>query len=448
MNYYDYYSKKYMPGKATETEDRRRILSHLNLVVLTLMLGGFGLLSFILPKKSISELEKRKLAAMPSFSLAKMFEGTYMKDVDLYFADNFPLREGFVQMAFWMRDSRGFHSSDITLYLDDAPEDTSSAGDSLSVKKDSLAFADSLAADTLVDDADVNLANKGLLIVNSRALQIFGGSKKTARRYYDMLNHYKNTLSPDIHVFSIVAPSPTAFYLPSNHKKLSNDEPSNIKDIYANLNASIRTVDAYAEISAHKKEYLYFRTDHHWTGLGAYYAYKAFCKTSGFTPLALDSMEKKTIPDFLGTLYSKTRDKTLKDSLDYVDYWIIPGKYTCWFYTKKNPKKARPTPLLVEYAKGENAYSVFLGSDYPLMKIENEKKNGRKAVIIKNSFGNAFAPFVVPHYEEVYVIDYRYYKQALSALIKENGITDVIFITDTFLANADSHQKKLKKILK
>jgi hypothetical protein len=448
MNYYDYYAKKYMPGKAEEPKDRKRFTSYLNLAVFTIVLTGFGLLSFILPKKEISELEKRKLAVMPSFSVSTMFEGTYMKDMDLYFADNFPMREGFVQMAFWMRDGRGFHSSDITLYLDDAVSDTSAAGDSLAVKKDSLALADSVGADTLADDADVNLANKGLMIVNNRALQIFGGSKKTAKRYTDMINTYKNTLDPDLHVFCIIAPSPTAFYLPSNHKELSNDEPANIHDIYSNLNASISTVDAYSEINAHKKEYLYFRTDHHWTGRGAYYAYRAFCKTSGFTPLELDSMQQKTIPNFLGTLYSKTRDKTLKDSIDHVDYWIIPGAHKCWYWTKKNQKKLVSTTLLAEHAKGENAYGVFLGSDYPMMKIQTGIKNGRRAVIIKNSFGNAFAPFVTAHYEEVYVIDYRYFKQGLSAFMKENKITDLIFISDTFLANADSHQKKMKKILK
>src|ERR1043166_2586496 len=102
MNYYDYYSKKYMPGKAEEPEAKKRAISYANLVVFTFVLTCFGLLSFILPKKDISELEKRKLAVMPTFSVSTMFEGTYMKDMDMYFADNFPMREGFVQMAFWM----------------------------------------------------------------------------------------------------------------------------------------------------------------------------------------------------------------------------------------------------------------------------------------------------------------------------------------------------------
>jgi hypothetical protein len=448
MNYYEFYSKKHMPCRQNETEDRKRRIAYMNLVVFTIVLTAFGLLSFILPKKGISDIEKRKLAVMPTFSMDNVFEGTYMKDVDLYFADNFPMREGFVQMAFWMRDGRGFHSSDIKLYVDPVAEDTSSASDTLDTKKDTLALADSLAIDTMADDADVNLANKGLMIVNSRALQIFGGSKKTAKRYTDMINAYKKTLDPSVNVFCVIAPSPTAFYLPENHRDLSNNEPNNIRDIYTNLDPSIKTADAYSEILAHKDEYLYFRTDHHWTGRGAYYAYRAFCESSGFTPLELDSMQKKTIPNFLGTLYSKTRDKTLKDSADFVDYWIIPGTHKCWYAGKKNQKKLISTTLLAEHAKGENAYGVFLGSDYPMMKIQNSVKNGRRAVIIKNSFGNAFSPFLTAHYEEVYVIDYRYFKQGLSSFIKENSITDVIFISDTFLANADSHQKKMKKILK
>ena len=450
MNYYDYYTKKYQPqAAAADPERSRRFVSYLNLFVFTIALTAFGLLSFILPKKRTSEVEKRELASFPLFTMQAMSSGNYMKDIDLYFADNFPMREGFVQAAFWMRDNRGFHNDDITLYVDATTNDTSARDTLDAVKKDSLPPTDSSAVDTMADANDeMNLQNKGLMIVHNRALQIFGGSAKTARRYTDMLNAYRKSLDNTVNICDIIVPSPTAFYLPEEHKDLSNNEPKNINDIYSNLDPLIQTVDAYSEISAHKDEYLYFRTDHHWTGLGAYYAYRAFCAKQNFTAIELSAMQKKTIPGFLGTLYSKTQDKTLKDSADFVDYWIIPGNYKCWYYTKKNQKKGISTHLLAEHAKGGSAYGVFLGSDYPLMKIETDNKNGKRVVLIKNSFGNAFAPFLVPHYEEVYVIDYRYFKLKLSDFIKENKITDVIFLSDTFLANSDSHQKKIKKILK
>lgn len=422
-------------------------ISRLNLWVFTISISCFGLFSFVLPKKEFSELEKRKLAAAPIFSTATIFTGSYMKDIDSYFADNFAAREQLVQLAFWVRDNRGLHSNDIALYMNTEPSETM-VTDTTTMKPIGIVSADTTSVESVSPPLEVNLENKGLMVVSNRVLQLFGGSKKSAHRYTDMINAYKKTLSDSVNVCSIVIPSPATFYIPEEHKKLSNNEPNNINEIYASLDNNIKKVDAYSELSKHTKEYLYFRTDHHWTGLGAYYAYRAFCKEQEFTPIALDSMKMKTISGFLGSLYSKTRDKSLKDSSDYVNYWVIPGKYKTWCYLKKNPKKAIATSLLAERAKGESSYSVFLGSDYPLMKVETDNKNGRRAVLIKNSFGNAFAPFLVPHYEQVFVMDYRYYSGGLSQFIKENKITDVIFLSDTFLANADSHQKKLKKLLR
>src|ERR1051325_3479455 len=262
MNYYDYYSKKYQPQAAPgDPEQSKRFVSYLKLIVFTIALTGFGLLSFILPKKKVSDVEKRELAAFPPFSMQALRSGNYMKDIDMYFADNFPMRDGFVQAAFWMRDNRGFHNDDIKLYVDANANGTTAADTSNAVKKDSIPLADTSAADTTADANDeMNLQNKGLMIVHNRALQIFGGSAKTARRYSSMLNAYRKTLDNTVNICDIIVPSPTAFYLPMEHKDLSNDEPKNINDIYSDLDEPIQTVDAYSEISAHKDEYLYFRT--------------------------------------------------------------------------------------------------------------------------------------------------------------------------------------------
>ena len=137
------------------------------------------------------------------------------------------------------------------------------------------------------------------------------------------------------------------------------------------------------EILWHKSEYIYFGTDHHWTGLGAYYAYVAFCKAAAINPISLDAMTYKVKKKYLGSLYYLTRDSRLKENPDSVEYWMVPGNHKTLRYGSIT-SKGTPATLYAEYASGGNAYGVFLGGDNPLMKIDNEIKNGRKCVIVKN----------------------------------------------------------------
>jgi hypothetical protein len=158
-------------------------------------------------------------------------------------------------------------------------------------------------------------------------------------------------------------------------------------------------------------------------------------------------MPKKTINGFLGSLYWLTRDQKLLAQKDFVDYYQIPGQYTTRVFTKNNPNKPINGSLLAGYASGANAYSVFLGGDYPLMRINTAAESGRKLLIIKNSYGNPYSVFFVPHFDEVFIVDYRYYEKGVLPLIKEFGITDVLITYGSFSANTSWHIRRLQHIM-
>jgi hypothetical protein len=134
----------------------------------------------------------------------------------------------------------------------------------------------------------------------------------------------------------------------------------------------------------------------------------------------------------LGTLYNLTKDESIKNNKDSVEYFI--------------PPVTTETKIFAEYAAGGNSYGVFLGGDIPHMKIKTSVKNGRSVVLIKNSFGNPFATFLVNNYETVHVIDYRYFNKGLLNLIKSEGIDDVIFFHNVFSANTLSHTQRQRII--
>lgn len=265
--------------------------------------------------------------------------------------------------------------------------------------------------------------------------------------YAQTLNAWQERMGDGVTVYNLIIPTSIEFYLPERYRSVTSPQKPNIENIYSQLDPRIKTVDAYSAIQAHADEYLYFRTDHHWTGLGAYYAYTAFCDTAGLRPAALDSLEQRTLPDFVGTLYKEAQDSQMLKNPDHVDYWLMPVEHTVTQFRRGSPFYGIEVPLLGEYAKGGNSYSVFLHGDYPLTKIVTGSKNGRKIAMVKESFGNAFAPFLVNNYEEVYVVDQRYFELNLPAFLEENGIHELLFINNIFAANTRVRINEISRLM-
>jgi hypothetical protein len=410
---------------------------YLQLVSLTLMLSSVGVFSLLERKDTVSLDEKRKLTAFPLYSWESLKDGTFTDSLELYYADNFPWRQSFLNAAFAMQRARGLKSEEVSFY---------------STEKKPGLTAPHLKQDQQAKDSgdDASLTaevSKGLIIYNNMAMQVFGGSEKMAKACAQSVNTFAAALPPSVRAYCMVAPTAGEFYLPASYRKMARSEKENIATIYNNLNPRVTSVDAITEMTAHTGEYLYFNSDHHWTALGAYYAYRATCEKMGIIPNELATMPKKTINGFLGSLYWLTRDEKLLEKKDYVDYYQIPGEYTTKVYTKNNPNKPITSSLLAGYASGSNAYSVFLGGDYPLMRITTKAESGRKLLIIKNSYGNPYSVFFVPHFDEVFVVDYRYFEKGVLPLIKEHGITDVLIAYGSFSANTSWHIRRLQHIM-
>ena len=183
------------------------------------------------------------------------------------------------------------------------------------------------------------------------------------------------------------------------------------------------------------------------TGRGAYYAYVAFCNTIGVGPVPMDKLTRKVIPNFLGTLYYYTLSESLKNNKDSVEYFKIFVDTKTVYYPKNSTNPIKSS-LYAEYAKGGNAYGVFLGGDFPLTKITSSVKNGKKILVFKDSYGNAFVPYLPSHFEEVYVIDYRYFDGSVKKLISENKITDILFAHNVFMFNSSFTVSRERNMLK
>ncbi|MGI6335969.1 MAG: DHHW family protein [Eubacteriales bacterium] len=452
--------------------------------VCTLLLIVFGALAILLPKATVSEAEKRELAQRPAFSWEALFDGTWTRDFELYYADTFPFRDGFVRLTSKIENLTGVRPDDIRIVGDTSaltkpttgkattaatvptapavttrptsdPTEPSGAAEPPSTSvthgvppmttTEPTTTAATEPTTTVPDDA-VAERSGAVIICADRAFEIFGGSEKQKYLYADVISAYAKRFA-DCRVFSIVVPTSIAFYLPEKYADYSADEHENIEAIYGALDAKVISVDAYSVLEEHRAEYIYFNTDHHWTGLGAYYAYTAFAKEAGFAPIPYADYEKNTITGFKGTLAASTNDARLLSNLDTVEYCYIPVKTTTYRW-EKGATKGDLSSVLAEYAKGSNAYGVFLHGDCPRIDIRNEENpNGKNALVLKESYGNAFAPYLIPNYANVHIIDERYFTGSIQEFVKEHEIDDIIIINNIFAANTSTFATKLTGLL-
>lgn len=409
-----------------------------NTVAFVGVLSVMGLLSLFLTKSTYSESEKRDLAQRPQWTASAYFNGAFASDTDSWFSDTFPGREGLIQLGALMGESRGIRMDDIRLHEVATPSTPEPPTSPELVDPNASGPEENSSSSQPTEDEIAPEKSGSIFIYKGKGLSIFGGSEAMGKWYADTLNKYATTLE-GVQIYNLVAPTNIEFALPEKYQSITTPQKPNIDYIYSQLSPQIKGVDAYSKIAQHTDEYIYFNTDHHWTMRGAYHAYTAFCESAGFDPVPLESMDLRSTGNFLGTLYNETQDSKLREAGDYVEYPMFATPHQAFMYMRGEPYTPYASSVMAEYASGVNSYSVFLHGDQPLMEIRTQNPNGRKIVVVKESFGNAFAPFLLNHFETVYVVDQRYFQQPLVSFIQQNGVTDLLFINNIFAANTPYH---------
>lgn len=425
----------------TEIMKAERTIRVINVILVLGLLAFGGVISLSMKKNTVSEMENRKLASFPVFSDSALWSGEYFKGIDLYYADNFPWRDRWINFSNSLREKFGYESGDIKIY--DPTNDT----EANEVKSDT-AKETKQQSGPLPDDGAIGEIKKRVFVFKNRAFEMFGGGPAMGKAYADVINSYNKLLSPKIQVYNLIIPVALEFEITEKYKSLQKPNRPAIENIYNSLDSNIKKVWAIDEIRKHRDEYIYFNTDHHWTSLGAYYAYVAFCKTAGLTPVSLDTINYKVKDSFLGSLYRLTRDPKLKENPDSVKYYLFPDSVTFYIGNNNNLNSWSKSKMYAEKVSGTNSYSVFLQGDLPIVKIETQHKNGRKIAIVKESYGNAFAPFLTNNYEKVVVVDQRYYTGDFIAMLKNEGINELLFINNIFAAHTPFHIEKIKGLKK
>lgn len=308
---------------------------------------------------------------------------------------------------------------------------------------------------SLMTAQNVRRARRGIILVDTgmvvRAIEPYRGNPDNGIGYADVINRYKQTF-PHVNVYCMVIPNAVAFYCPDSVQSWTCAERPAINDILSRLSADVHAVDIYDTLQAHASEPIYSRTDHHWAPLGAYYAAKHFAQVGGLDFKDLTAYEPRTIRNYVGSMYTFSRDKAVKDAPeDFVYYVPRDSDFTATHITYKRQSKkvgrrrwkrfltaSEPEPFSFfrNYEDGDgNAYCTFMGGDTNTTSVTTAIRNNRRLLILKDSYGNALPPYLFSSFEEIHVVDCRYFLQNMVDFVNSHAITDILFANNLIHAS-------------
>jgi len=393
-----------------------------------------GVLYLILPSDKVSIEEKRRLAPFPEFTMEAIKSGDFMDSLDSYSADHFPFRKMFMGISLFLKSKKGIENEKETFYTDVEAIDQLKSEE----RKEQVSEIQKIEGDSK--------NSKGMVVINGQAFQLFTNDHPQNNKFATIINSYQQLFRDTVNVYNLIVPTPTDFMLSDDYEEYIGIEKENIESTESKLSSDVKKVNVYAELLKHKDEYIFYRTDHHWTALGAYYGYVAFCQSKGIAPVKLSEMEKTHLNEkFLGTHYLKTKDFRLASNPDRIDYWIPPVESKAIRFKDGESDKV---PVFKKEGIEINPYLVFLGGDEPIIQLKSKEiKNNKTILIVKNSYGNPFSPYFTANYENVIVMDYRYTDRSVKDIVKEYNISDIVIVNGIFSANTTSHLNRLQAIL-
>lgn len=374
----------------------------------TALLALFFVFVMILPKdERASVKENRPLAEMPETSLNNIFFGTFTTDYETFLTDNVGYRSYFVDFGTKFEKLWGIEREE--------------------------------------SERVITLASGGKLVLsNGKIMEVFKANPEVRNRYISVLNEYAEKL--DANMYIMLAPTQLEFDS-SQYKNYADSQKETIDAIYSGLK-DFNGINIYDKLKANKNDYIYFKTDHHWTQRGAYLGYEAISEATGQTPVPLDELNHGSLDGFLGYLYNQANVPEYSKHADKIEYFMGKENYTILAKAFENGEFVEYQPKIYTLPDGNNppTYSLFMGGDHPFARIETNNKNGKTALVIKDSYANAVLPILTENYETILVIDPRSYYGNLDDLKSEYEIDDCIVINYVFTSTFSDYVDNLERI--
>lgn len=438
------------------------------LILFSIIFVAFAVVFNTFPRSTFSELEKRELAKFPEFTTEKLLNGTFTSEVSSWFSDSEPFRDRFMWLSMQVKDLIRVNTGEENVTFHAAAD--SGIDPEIAEAPDTLEELDSIEKPTASDpysyenhvtaDENAKIANAGIIIVGSgdkvRALMAYGGSANGCTGYAKAANIYKDSF-PSVNIYCMVIPTAVEFYCPEKVKNRTRPQRPTIDNVIRHLAPGVKPVDIYETLGEHADEDIYLRTDHHWAPLGAFYAAQKFAEVAGVPFRPLSDYDRKVVHGYVGSMYGYSQDISVKNapedfvyyvprnvtySTTYIDYTIDEN------YRVIGMGRPHKGVFFHRFKDGSGAaYCTFMGSDTRITRVKTSTHNGRRVLILKDSFGNALPGYLFYSFEEVHVIDSRYFTKNMVEYVRNNHITDILFANNIFKAYSSGTYAKYIRYL-
>lgn len=424
-----------------------------------------GLISTFDKDEVYSESERRQLKTKPKMTISGLIDGTYFAEYRDYYADTFPNRESLMKGNTTLNGFYyfgGIGSKDSASLVIDFNANAAQQGEALKATEDPDATTDGTEeTEEPVKKPTEPLAAAeqlgSVVLIGDSAFDVPHADNNQIIKYAQAVTAIADTLGSNVQTFSMPVPNSSEFY---THKEYHTGKTSQIAmfDVVKNnIGSNVTFVDAYSVIEKHTDEYIYFRTDHHWTHLGAYYAYTALCNTAGFTPVNRDDFATGQWDNFVGSMYTYVANypqgQVLKNNPDTVYYWKPSANITTTCYNSTALKNGYAMGTICRVGEDvDNKYLTFMGGDHPIAIVETDTV-GPCILVIKESYGNALISWLTNHYSKIILIDPRQYygKNSdidLAAFAESQGVNQCLVINYPMMLNSDGYTGLLEKLVK
>lgn len=337
--------------------------------------------------KKFSENENRTLTQFPEFSFSSLTSGKFMTDSENFVADQFFLRDYWISLKF-LSDKYTGHENSNGVWI---------------------GCGNYLFEDTITPDDQFKK--------NVKAVEKFANA-------HSLQNTYMTLVPNAISVLDTLTP----YYFPV-HNQLND-----IRYAELFLKSSINFVNISEILTVHKYEDIYYKSDHHWTSLGAKYAFESLAPVMGINNVIKDYEIICATDEFSGTMASTSGNFYVKDNINL----YIPKTEDFEYVVEYTDVQQKSATIYSSAAlETKSKYDVFLGGNHPLINIKTTTNNDRNLVIFKDSYANAFVQFILPYFETITIVDARYFSDDCNRLIENSDVTDILFLygANTFIAD-------------
>lgn len=384
-------------NKKSKIRNNKKSYYQASAVIFILFIGIFVGANLITKDKTYSETENRILATKPNFTIDRLLEGRFTSKFEDYVVDQFIGRDFFTNIKMSVDKLLGRNQANGVFLGQDG---------------------------YLIED--FTTPNEEAVNQNLQAIDNF------SKRY------------KDVKQYMLISPTSVGILkdkLPYSAPVI--DQESYLKSYKEKLPSSIKFVDTYETLNNHKDEYIFYKTDHHWTSLGAFYSYEKLAEDMGLKKKPDDYYNVQLVSnDFFGALSSKS-GYDVKEG-DKVQVYI-PAKneeYIVVNYVEEQEKSA--SLYSSEALEKKDNYEVFLKGNHPLVKIKTSAKNDKTLLIFKDSYANSFIPFLTNDFSKIIVVDPRYYYEDIDKLMEQENVNEVLYL---YNANTFFSDRSLSPVL-